>query len=194
MSRAGRGLAALAWVAASVLGATAQAGEYNTVLPEGSQISFTSRQMGVPVAGRFGKFAATVAFDPAHPEAGRATLEIDLASIDAGSDEANEEVAGKNWFNTKAYPKARFTATRIQSLGGGRFEVTGPLSLKGKTRDITAPFSFKTEGSRGLFEGSLPFKRLDFGIGEGPWGDTDTVANEVQIKFRFAALPGAPKP
>src|SRR6187455_3648678 len=34
-----------------------------------SQIRFVSKQMGVPVEGRFRKFDATVAFDPKKPEA-----------------------------------------------------------------------------------------------------------------------------
>lgn len=33
----------------------------------------------------------------------------------------------------------------------------------------------------------FPIKRLDYGIGSGVWSDTDTVANEVQIRFHFAA-------
>ena len=28
-------------------------------------------------------------------------------------------------------------------------------------------------------------KRLQFKIGEGPWADTDTVADEVLVRFRF---------
>lgn len=173
----------------AVLPTAAPAVEYAAVVPQGSQVSFTSRQMGVPVEGQFGKFAATLSFDPAKPEAGRASLEIDLASIDAGSAEANEEVVGKNWFNAKTYPSARFTTTSVKPLGGGRFEVRGPLSLKGRSQEVAAPVSFRQEGARAVFEGALTLKRLDFGIGTGPWGDTDTVANEVQIRFRIVAAP-----
>lgn len=168
----------------------AMATEYTSVLAGRSQVAFTSRQMGVPVEGRFGKFTATLAFDPAAPERGRATIDIDLASIDAGSTEANEEVVGKNWFNAKLHPSARFASTSVKALGGGRFEVRGPLTLKGRTQEVAAPFSFKTDGGNGVFEGAFILKRLDYAIGEGAWGDTDTVANEVRIQFRFVAAPG----
>ena len=40
------------------------------LVPAQSEIVFTSRQMGVPVDGRFRKFDAQVAFDPKKPEAG----------------------------------------------------------------------------------------------------------------------------
>jgi cytochrome b561 len=36
----------------------------------GSEIAFTTRQMGVPVEGRFGKFSAQIALDPKKPETG----------------------------------------------------------------------------------------------------------------------------
>lgn len=184
----------LSTAAALTLAATpALATEYASVLAERSQVGFTSRQMGVPVTGQFRKFAATLAFDPAQPETGRATIEIALASIDAGSEEATGEAVGKNWFNVKAYPTARFTSTSVKPLSGGRFEVRGPLTLKGHTQEVAAPFSFKADGGNGLFEGAFTLKRLDFAIGEGEWGDTDTVANEVQIKFRFVAAPAAAK-
>ena len=45
----------------------AQAVEYTNVIADKSQITFTSRQMGVPVDGKFGRFAATLSFDPARP-------------------------------------------------------------------------------------------------------------------------------
>ncbi len=88
----------------------AQAAQFNAVHTDKSEIAFVSRQMGVPVTGRFGKFTAQVAFDPAAPEAGKARIDIDLASIDAGSRDANDEVRGKNWFDVRSDPTAIFIA------------------------------------------------------------------------------------
>jgi len=34
-------------------------------------------------------------------------------------------------------------------------------------------------------------KRMDFGIGEGPWADVSAVANEIDIKFHVVAAPAA---
>jgi polyisoprenoid-binding protein YceI len=41
--------------------------------PAQSEIAFTSKQMGVPVEGRFRKFDAQVAFDPKQPQAAKKT-------------------------------------------------------------------------------------------------------------------------
>lgn len=159
---------------------------YSRVVPEKSALIFVSQQMGVSVDGSFTRFAATLDFDPAKPEAGKATLDIELASIDAGGPDANEEVKGKNWFDVKQHPMARFVSSSVKPLGNNRYEVRGQMSIKGKTREVAAPFTLKADGSGALLEGSFPLKRLDYGIGTGAWGDTSVVADEVQIRFRLA--------
>ncbi|WP_395693548.1 YceI family protein, partial [Piscinibacter sp.] len=49
------------------------------LVPTGSEIAFTSKQMGVPVDGKFRKFDAKVAFDPKKPEAANIAFSVDLA-------------------------------------------------------------------------------------------------------------------
>jgi polyisoprenoid-binding protein YceI len=176
--------------ALAVLATAAHAEEYTAVLPDRSSVAFVYRQMNVPVEGRFGKFAAQLKFDPAKPAAASASIDVDLASVDTGSAEADDEVAGKLWFNTKANPTARFIATGFRALGGNRYEAVGKLSIKGRTQDMTAPFTFTAQGRNGIAEGALTIRRADFAIGEGIWADFGTVANEVQIKFRLLAEAG----
>ncbi|MCF8199478.1 MAG: YceI family protein [Sulfuritalea sp.] len=169
------------------LQSNAQAIEFNQVQLAKSSLMFVSKQMNVPVEGQFKSFRSKIAFDPAKPAAARAELEIDMASIDAGSKDANDEVAGKDWFNTKTFPIAKFVSTSIKPLGGDRFEVAGKMSIKGKTRDLTTTVMMRQSGDSATFDGSLTLKRVDYGIGEGMWADFSVVANEVQIKFRLVA-------
>lgn len=168
-------------------GGSAGAAELGPVLTDRSKLSFVSRQMGVAVDGEFRRFAATMRFDPAKPEAGRAVIEIDMASVDAGAAETNEEVTGKNWFNVKQFPKANFTSNAVKAMGSNRFEVAGKLTIRDKTRDVVAPFTMTQQGGFTVFEGALTIRRADFGIGQGVWADFDTVANDVQIRFRLVA-------
>lgn len=170
-----------------VLAVSAHAMQFSAVQPASSQISFVSKQMGVPVEGRFGKFAAQLAFDPARPDASKARIDVDLGSIDAGSADANKEVRGKNWFNTASYPTASFVASSVKPLGGDRYEVRGQLSMKGRSKDTVAVFNLKQNGKTAVFEGAFPFKRSDFGIGEGAWADPGIVADDVQVRFRLLA-------
>ncbi len=156
------------------------------VVPDKSYIRFVSKQMNVPVEGRFRKFTATVVLDPKKPETTKADFEVELASIDMGNPEAETEVKRKVWFNTDAFPKAKFTAAAVKSLGGDRFEVTGPLAIKGITLTVTAQATVKTDAA-GIttVEGKFPMKRLPFKIGENQWADTDTVADDVEVRFKF---------
>ena len=97
----------------------ASGAEFTVLNPQQSSIAFVSKQMGVPVEGNFRKFTARIAVDPARPETGTAQIDINLASIDTGNADADGEVAGKAWFDTKNYPTASFASSRVNSLGKG---------------------------------------------------------------------------
>lgn len=163
----------------------ANAAEFGKVEAAKSSISFSYKQMGVNMDGRFKKFTADIKFDPAKASAASATLDVDLGSIDVGSPDGNSEVGGKQWFNTKLFPTAKFTSTNVKSLGGDKYEVLGKLTIKGKTQDVVAPTTIKIQGNSAQFDGAFTIKRNDFAIGEGVWSDTGTVANEVHVKFHI---------
>lgn len=171
----------------------ASAAEYSVVQADKSSIAFTAKQMGVPVDGRFRKVTASIAFDPAKPTAGSTIIEIDLASIDAGSDEANDEVVGKQWFDVKRFPTARFASTAVRALGGNRYEAVGQLTIKGRSHEAVAPFTVQPQGAVAQFDGSFTLKRADFAIGEGAWADFSTVANEIPIRFHFVVTAKSAK-
>ena len=174
-------LAAVTLIAS--LSQTAQAVEYGTLLPERSKVAFTYTQMGVSMEGSFKLFEAQIAFDPSKPQVARATLGVELVSIDTGLDEANSEAAGKDWFDVKRHPRATFEASKVEALGGAKYAVTGTFTLKGHTKEITVPVTYRQEEGLGLFEGTLPLLRNDYGIGAGPWAPVDVVANEVAVTF-----------
>jgi len=156
------------------------------LVPAQSEIVFTSRQMGVPVDGRFRKFDAQVAFDPKKPEAATIAMNIDLASVSLGVAETEAELAKPGWFNTKAFPQATFQSSAIKAVGGGKFEVAGKLSIKGNVRDVLVPVTLTQAGGNTTAAGNFAIKRLEYKIGEGEWNDASLVADEVQIKFKFA--------
>ncbi|QAU35674.1 YceI family protein [Janthinobacterium sp. 17J80-10] len=152
-----------------------------------SSVSAVSKQMGVPVEGKFKKFAAQIDYNAAKPEASKANVDIDIASFDLGSAEFNGEVMKKEWFNAAQHPKASFASTSIKPGAGGKLDVAGKLTIKGKTADVAFPLTVKKEGANQIFEGAVPIKRLAYNIGEGEWKDTSMVADEVTIKFRVVS-------
>ena len=149
-----------------------------------SEVVFGFKQENVPGTGKFRKFAAQVTFDAAKPEATRASIDIDVTSVDLGDAGWNNDVQGASWLNTKQFPKSTFVATGAKALGGGRYESTGKFTLKGITRDVVASFTAKPEAGGTLLEGMVPLKRNDFKIGDGVWADTSVIANEVAVRFK----------
>lgn len=162
------------------------------LIPSKSEIAFTSRQMGVPVDGRFKKFNAQLLFDPQRPQDAKLVFVIDLASVAFGAPETDTEIAKPDWFDTRRFPQAFFQSTAVRAIGPDKFEVSGKLSLKGTSREIIIPFSLTSGESESLASGTFHLKRLEFGIGSGEWKDTSMVANEVLVRFRLA-ISGVPK-
>ncbi len=166
---------------------SAQAVEYTDVNRTASQISFTYQQLGQRVYGTFGEFEGTLRFDTQRPEAGHALLKIQLASIDAGSADANHELQRAAWFDTATYPVGVYESIGVTALGDNRFKISGNLTIKGTTRPVTVDVVLKEQGGIGVFDGEFILKRGDFRIGEGEWAGNSVVSNDINIKFKMVA-------
>lgn len=176
-----------------MLGLAAATAAAQTLLPEGSEIRFVSRQMGVPVEGRFTRFTAQIKLDPKQPQTGEVTLAVDTRSIAFGAADTEAEAAKPAWFASAQHPQALFRSSAIKALGGDRYEVAGTLSIKGRAREVVVPVSVAgAGGGQSLASGQFTLRRMDFALGEGEWADLSVVANEVQVRFRLrlAGLAG----
>jgi polyisoprenoid-binding protein YceI len=162
------------------------------VVPAQSEISFVSKQMGVPVEGKFKQWTAQISVDPKKAEAGKVAFTIQTGSAAFGAPETDAEVPKAAWFNVAKFPQASFASTAIKSLGGGKLEVRGKLSIKGATQDVVVPVTLTQAGATSTAVGSFSIHRLDFKIGEGEWADTSMVANDVVVKFKLALTGMAP--
>lgn len=184
-------LAGLA-LASTALLAGAPAFAQQALVPAQSEIAFVSKQMGVPVEGKFRKFDAQVAFDPAKLASSKIAFTVDTGSATLGVKETDAELPKPNWFNVTKFPQATFQSTAIKSVGAGKYEVAGKLNVKGATQDVVVPVTLTQSGATTTAAGSFAIKRLAFKIGENEWADTSMVADEVQVKFKLA-LTGVPK-
>jgi polyisoprenoid-binding protein YceI len=162
------------------------------LVPAQSEIAFVSKQMGVPVEGRFKKFDAQIAFDPKKPEAGKVAFAIDLGSAALGAPETEAELVKAPWFNVPKFPQATFQSSAIKSVGAGKYEVAGQLSIKGSAQNVVVPVTLTQANGNSTATGAFAIKRLDFKIGEGEWADTSMVANDVQVKFKLTLTGVAP--
>lgn len=175
----------LALAAATLVTATAALAQ-QALVPAQSELQFTARQMGVPLEGHFRKFDAQVQFDPAKLADSKIRFTVDTGSATLGSRETDAELPKPTWFNVPKFPQATFESTALKALGGGKFEVAGKLSIKGTVRDVVVPVTLAQNGATTTATGTLPLKRLAFRIGENEWADTSIVADDVQVRFKFA--------
>jgi len=178
-------LAGLA-LASTTLMAAAPAWAQQALVPAQSEILFVSKQMGVPVEGRFKKFDAQVAFDPAKPATSKIAFTVDTGSATLGVKESDAELPKAVWFNVPRFPQATFQSTAIKATGTGKYDVAGKLSIKGATQDVTVPVTLTQSGNITTATGAFGIKRLAFKIGENEWADTSMVADDVQVKFKLA--------
>jgi polyisoprenoid-binding protein YceI len=155
-----------------------------------SQISFIIKQMNVPVEGGFARYTVQAAFDATKPEQGRFQVELDIASIDTGSEEGDGEAKRPVWFDTARFPKARFVSKTITRNNAGGYTVNGDLTLKGRTRPINVPVVLTAQRGGGwLVSGRATMKRSQFDIGGGEWADPSVVADDLEARFKILLNP-----
>jgi polyisoprenoid-binding protein YceI len=159
------------------------------LVPAGSEIAFTTRQLGVPVEGKFTRFTAQITLNPKQPQTGSVAFAIDATSARFGSAELDVEVPKATWLNAAKFAQATFQSSAIKATGPGKFEVTGKLSIKGAVRDVVVPVLVAQTGAGAALAstatGSFTIKRLDFTVGDGEWTDTSMLANDVVVRFKL---------
>lgn len=156
-----------------------------TLVPAQSEVVFVARQLGVPIQGRFQRYAVRSQFDPKAPQRSQVGIDIELGSATMNPD-ADAELPKAEWFNVAKFPKASFQSTSIRATGPGRFEATGQLSIKGQARPVVVPVQITQAQGLSVATGQFKLKRLDFKVGDGDWRDTSIVADEVEVRFKFA--------
>ena len=105
--------------------------------PSHTQVMFKVRHMGVStVTGKFTRFAATFAYDPADPSSSWVTATIDAASIDTDNDRRDNHLRSSDFFAADSYPNLTFQSTRVEDAGEGRLRVAGDLAIRGVTKPV----------------------------------------------------------
>lgn len=179
------------FIGASLISASGAATAQQKLILAESEIAFISKQLGVPVSGKFKKFDADVSFDPKKPEAAKVNFTLDLLSADIGNSETETELKKPGWFNSAKAPAATFQSSSVKALGPGKFEFSGKLAIKGISQNVVVPVTVTQSGGKSRVVGSFNLKRLDFKIGDGDWNDVTLVANEVVVNINLS-LTGIP--
>ena len=172
--------------AALLMAAPAWAGEW-AVQPAQSTLGFSGTETGSAFSGTFRKWTASIAYDPAHPEAAHVHVVIDTGSAATGDTQRDEALPDDDWFAAQKFPQAVFDATGFAPQGGDKFASTGTLTMRGVARKVTLPFTLDVANGVAAAKGSLPLTRTDYGVGQGQWSGGDYVGLAVTVNFTLVA-------
>lgn len=153
--------------------------------------------------GRFTRYDAKLAFDPAKPADSSVSVSIDPASIssDNAPDGFLELLTGEQFLDAAKFPQMKFTSSSVEAGKDGALRIRGELTVHGVTKPLTlearynggyAGHQYEPKARIG-FSARGTFKRSDFGVSMGipsasmPWGVGDKV--EVQLETEFSGPP-----
>jgi len=155
------------------------------VVPTTSELTFVGKQAGAEFTGKFERFNADIRFDPKDLVTSKFIVDIEMASVNSKDKERDDILKSSDLFDVKRWPKSRYVAEQFISKGGDKYAATGKLTLRDVTRDIPIEFTFVPDasGKNAWLKGSAQLKRLDFGVGQGEWKDTQWVNNDVRVEF-----------
>ena len=162
--------------------------------PSHSEVGFSVRHMMVSkVRGRFTEFNATLTTAD-NVLASTATVEVQLASIETGSEQRDGHLRSPDFFGTDENPAMTFTSTEVKA-NGDDWILNGDLTLKGITKPVAIAFELigmgpdAYGGYRAGFSGKTTINRQDFNV---TWNQTmetggvvvsDKVTIEIEAEF-----------
>ena len=180
-------LAAALLAAPAVAQAPAPAAPAWTVDKAASRLGFRASMNKDAFDGRFTRWDARIAFDPANLKASRVVATIDLASAVTGDGARDESLPSSDWFDVRRHPRAVFTSRAITAAGPGRYVATGDLTLRGVTRPVSLPFTLAITGDTAKMTGTTTLDRTAFGVGQGQWKSLDAVPAKVSVTVALTA-------
>jgi polyisoprenoid-binding protein YceI len=137
-----------------------------------SEVDFSIRHLGISnVHGRFGKVAATIAYNEADVAKSTVTATIDVATADTGEPARDTHIKSPDFFDVASFPTATFTSTSVVK-NGSRLTVNGNLTLHGVTKPVvldvegpSAPVPGMDHKPHSGFTATTTITRTAFGIG-----------------------------
>ena len=177
----------------------ALSGEY-TLDPAHTTIGFVARHaMVTNVKGSFRDFSGTLHLDGSDPAASKASIDVQMASIDTGNADRDGHLKSSDFFNIEEFPTMTFRSTKAEALGGDDYRITGDLSILGVTKPITIDLEFNGAAKdpfgneRVGFEGKAEIQRSEWGLTWNAALETGgfLVSDKIKLNFDISAIKAA---
>jgi polyisoprenoid-binding protein YceI len=168
-----------------------------TIDPAHTTVEFSVKHLMIStVRGHFGAVTGTIVLDEQNPEASTATAEIDVTSIDTRQEQRDAHLRSPDFFDVEKFPSIKFQSTRVESLGGGRYNVHGSLTIRDVTREVVLETTDEGRGGdpwggqRAAFSAETKIDRRDFGLTWNQALETGgvLVGNDIKISLEVQAV------
>jgi polyisoprenoid-binding protein YceI len=134
----------------------------------------------------FGLGDGTVVFDEQNPAKSSVDVTLPLASLDTHVPALDKHLKEADFFDADKYPTVTFKSTKVQPLGGHKFNVTGDLTVHGVTKTVVLAATLNKVGPHPMskaqaigFDATASIKRSDFGVG----AYVPKVGDEISIRI-----------
>jgi polyisoprenoid-binding protein YceI len=134
----------------------------------------------------FGLGEGTVVFDEQNPAKSSVDVTLPLASLDTHVPALDKHLKEADFFDADKYPTVTFKSTKVQPLGGHKFNVTGDLTVHGVTKTVVLAATLNKVGPHPMtkaqsigFDAAASIKRSDFGVG----AYVPKVSDEISIRI-----------
>ena len=177
---------------AGALTAQARAAEPTSFVADAaaSRLEFLGVQAGAEFRGTFHKFTSSVELAPDAPGTAHIDVQIELSSLDTKDADRDKTMRSPDIFDVARFPTAHYETHSVTRTATG-YAASGALTLRGVTKDVPIAFKFTRTGSGATLDGTASLKRLDFGVGQGDWKNTEWIADPVKVSFSLALKPRA---
>jgi len=146
-----------------------------------SSVSFTIKNAGLKVDGRFDAYTVALVFDPQNLSATRIEGNIKTTSINTGINGRDNHLRKEEFFNATAFPSILFKVSSLKRQTSGDYLLYGKLTIKDVTKEVSMPMTIKNINGVEVFESTLRIKRQDFHVGENSWVMSDDVTINIKI-------------
>lgn len=134
----------------------------------------------------FGLGEGTVVFDEQNPAKSSVNVTLPLASLDTHVPALDTHLKEADFFDADKYPAVTFKSTKVEPLGGNKFNVTGDLTVHGVTKTVVLAATLNKVGPHPMtkaqsigFDATANIKRSDFGVG----AYVPKVSDEISIRI-----------
>jgi polyisoprenoid-binding protein YceI len=157
------------------------------ITPSNSKIEFTGSSPREANHGSFTKFAGQIQLVGEKPENSRASVEIEMNSVETNEKKLTAHLQSADFFDVARFPRATFVSTEIKpGSEGGTHTITGNLDMHGVKKAITFPATITITGDTVAMQSEFAINRKDFGI-VYPGPANNLIRDEVVLKLSVRA-------